>query len=808
MLVIAAPSASYSTSELDAIEMWVKGGGSLLLVSDYSSFGTQSRTIASRFNITMKSDMILDSNENVGQSYWPYYSGANLRSHQITAGVTRVEMYASDGIVSTPVDKIPLIVTDTDGTATWQVGGSASGVSVMSAFNGGAAGRGKLVVITDSSLWSSNSDVDGDTYLNFYDSDNEILALNTIDWLAQPDILIVNDNDGTGVVGRTSLPVIASALNAGNLDYWVWDESKMGRPTLGYLSRFELVIWTCGDYYSAPVDSIDAVTLQSYIAQGGNLLLEGEDIGYNHISDSFMVNVAHAIYKVDNAVAPGLTVTDTTHRVTAGLPASFTWMTTPTYPDGVNPTNGGFTVLNYTGTSHTAVTAFDSTAAGGSVVYYSFPLYCLKAAERETLTLNSVAWLTRAPRILSYVAYTDYDEEYLHSLQAIDSSYAEDYILTEFTDYTKLGSMLLENDILFIPEQETATLSTMQTIGASWSTSLSNFLAKGGVIIVCDYSGGSRGILTGAGLMSISSTSSIVGSSVYRVDSEDRLTVGVANSFIAPSGALRFVTTTESKIVFNDGTYPVVIHKTIGAGQIALIGFDYFQSNPDADQILGNAIALYSYARLVLYSRDSYDFSTHTRGSLSGGDFYYYPDAGGLEFWANNVGQRGLQDVGNIGGVDLSNVPIPTSGYTRFGVNAVVGHTYVSLAHQGEEGSYIVFRVTSIMPDYSSVTIEYLYPDTVAPIGSIIINSGNPFSTTTTAVTLYLTYSDATSGVYQVRYSNDGVWDTEPWENPSPTKAWTLTSGAGLKTVWYQVKDNAGLVSTMYSDDITLTIDV
>ena len=71
-------------------------------------------------------------------------------------------------------------------------------------------------------------------------------------------------------------------------------------------------------------------------------------------------------------------------------------------------------------------------------------------------------------------------------------------------------------------------------------------------------------------------------------------------------------------------------------------------------------------------------------------------------------------------------------------------------------------------------------------------------------MTLYLTYSDTTSGVYQVRYSNDGVWDTEPWETPSATKAWTLTSGAGLKTVYYQIKDNAGL-TTIYSDDITLT---
>ena len=92
--------------------------------------------------------------------------------------------------------------------------------------------------------------------------------------------------------------------------------------------------------------------------------------------------------------------------------------------------------------------------------------------------------------------------------------------------------------------------------------------------------------------------------------------------------------------------------------------------------------------------------------------------------------------------------------------------------------------------------------DTAAPTGSIIINGGAA-TTTTTSVTLTLTYTDSGSGVYQVRYGNSGQpWSA--WEAPSVTKAWTLTSGAGLKTVYYQIKDNAGLTS-IYSDDITLT---
>lgn len=93
--------------------------------------------------------------------------------------------------------------------------------------------------------------------------------------------------------------------------------------------------------------------------------------------------------------------------------------------------------------------------------------------------------------------------------------------------------------------------------------------------------------------------------------------------------------------------------------------------------------------------------------------------------------------------------------------------------------------------------------DKTAPTGSIVINSGDA-TTTSRSVTLTLTSSDALSGVDKVRYSNDGVWDTEPWEASSPTKAWQLTPGNGNKTVYYEVADKAGLTSITYSDTILL----
>jgi len=99
--------------------------------------------------------------------------------------------------------------------------------------------------------------------------------------------------------------------------------------------------------------------------------------------------------------------------------------------------------------------------------------------------------------------------------------------------------------------------------------------------------------------------------------------------------------------------------------------------------------------------------------------------------------------------------------------------------------------------------LKYAFGQTAAPTGSVAINSGAAFATSQ-SVTLSLTYAAYGSSVSQVRYSNDGVWDTESWEAPVASKSWSLTAGDGSKTVYFQIKDSDGMLSATYSDTITL----
>jgi hypothetical protein len=95
-------------------------------------------------------------------------------------------------------------------------------------------------------------------------------------------------------------------------------------------------------------------------------------------------------------------------------------------------------------------------------------------------------------------------------------------------------------------------------------------------------------------------------------------------------------------------------------------------------------------------------------------------------------------------------------------------------------------------------SIDFTNPTPV----SIIINEDNEY-TSSESVYLTLEYNDAVSLVKECRYSNeDMVWSE--WEACSTSKSWMLTSEDGEKTVYYEVKDNAGNIA---SDSDTITLD-
>lgn len=116
-------------------------------------------------------------------------------------------------------------------------------------------------------------------------------------------------------------------------------------------------------------------------------------------------------------------------------------------------------------------------------------------------------------------------------------------------------------------------------------------------------------------------------------------------------------------------------------------------------------------------------------------------------------------------------------------------------------GTTYSFRVCAIdnvgnLSSGTSTTVTT--PDTQAPSGTVSINAG-AIGTKTTAVTLTFAPTETVS---QVCVSNTTTCTT--FAAYTATKAWTLATGAGVKTVYVKYKDAAGNISSLISDTIIL----
>jgi PKD domain len=144
--------------------------------------------------------------------------------------------------------------------------------------------------------------------------------------------------------------------------------------------------------------------------------------------------------------------------------------------------------------------------------------------------------------------------------------------------------------------------------------------------------------------------------------------------------------------------------------------------------------------------------------------------------------------------------------YSNDGSSWTTWETYSTIKswtlNSGDGAKTVYYQIKDNLGLTSSTYSDSIVLDTAPPTGSILINNGNP-DVGGTGVSLSLSYADAGSGVSQVRYSNDGATWTS-WEPPAATRGWSLSAGDGTKTVYFQVKDSAGLVSSPYSDSILM----
>ena len=183
VLVLTSCMTLYnSTTEVNVIEEFVSQGGGLFVVSDWGPYGTQLDPVIERFDFVRNTtDTLRDSNDNVTMNSAQFALwGENIKYHSATMNVLDIEIYAGTGFVEMSPDAVPLIVTDSDGTATFDNEMIANQTAVSAALT---VGKGRIIVFGDSNALDNSSDTDSDTFPNYQDAYNDVFLQNSIRWL-------------------------------------------------------------------------------------------------------------------------------------------------------------------------------------------------------------------------------------------------------------------------------------------------------------------------------------------------------------------------------------------------------------------------------------------------------------------------------------------------------------------------------------------------------------------------------------------------------------------------------------------------
>jgi len=249
--------------------------------------------------------------------------------------------------------------------------------------------------------------------------------------------------------------------------------------------------------------------------------------------------------------------------------------------------------------------------------------------------------------------------------------------------------------------------------------------------------------------------------------------------------------------------------------------------------VLGYSVSIDIAPDDLIDTQEAY-YSGFSSPPLSDGKHIFYVKAattGGVwgeteqfEFWVDTQAPQATNLTPTIGQVIVNNLTplsLDLSDSTS-GINAETISVYIDnspLSFEFDNGHLIATPQTPYSNGNVTAHIQVkdlagnllnmawgFIVDANLPTGSILINGGEG-STLYARVRLNLEAEDETTEVTEMILSNDGIFDTEDWENFQSLRTdWILANPqtVGTKSVYCMFKDEAGNISPAYRDDIIL----
>jgi hypothetical protein len=218
LLIVAArgandanDDAAFTEAETAAVDAWVRGGGSLLLVTDHWPYGVAAASLAQRFEVRMGAGLVEDPQQHdatLGASHLVFSADNGLlQDHPIVRGrspaerVQRVLTFTGQSLLGPP-DAVPFLALS-DAAVEWQPGtprverdGGDVRVSMdyVAALpvNGRSQGialdvrQGRVVILGEAGMLRAQRESGGLLVgMNVPGYDNRQLALNILHWLSR-----------------------------------------------------------------------------------------------------------------------------------------------------------------------------------------------------------------------------------------------------------------------------------------------------------------------------------------------------------------------------------------------------------------------------------------------------------------------------------------------------------------------------------------------------------------------------------------------------------------------------------------------
>ncbi|MGY5876188.1 MAG: hypothetical protein RTU30_10605 [Candidatus Thorarchaeota archaeon] len=288
----------YNGYQIDVIMDFIAAGGGVVLLGDHSIFGYATDQIGSLLGLqrnSTTSNWLVESDDFVLYDSVIGYSAfeGNILPHPITEGINELYLDRSTAFHSIG-DAFPLVVTDNDGTCTWNADGTpANNLTVFAAVQ---HILGRVVYLTDYNFLDGISDPDTDGIPDYREFDNFQFTLNMLQWLTKAD------------QSPTFVDVLAPSVGASLYgDVLIrWNASDPDRDPLSY--SIDYSINDGADWI--PIDVVYHGTMYSWdtttVADGLTYLIrvtasDGRDEVYDIMDDYFIVdNNGPSIQNVDH----------------------------------------------------------------------------------------------------------------------------------------------------------------------------------------------------------------------------------------------------------------------------------------------------------------------------------------------------------------------------------------------------------------------------------------------------------------------------------------------------------------------------